>query len=301
MSNVVKTVLVTGATGFIGSHLTRRLVREGWNVHAIVRPGSNLHLLKTVRTKVSIHVHDETTEGMLKILEAAKPDIVFHLASFFLAKHKPKDINPLLESNLIFGTQLVEAMVEHKVFSLITTGTSWQHYENKEYSPVCLYAATKQAFEDIVQYYVEACSLKVITLKLFDTYGPDDPRAKLFALIKKVAENGEQLNMSDGEQLIDLVYIDDVIEAFLVSSERFIQQKVSGYERYVITSGKPISLREVVALYSKVICKEVNIIWGGRPYRDREVMIPWDKGVLLPNWLALVPVEEGLRRIINRS
>ena len=71
-------------------------------------------------------------------------------------------------------------MKEVGVKILVNTGTSWQHYENKDYSPVNLYAATKQSFEAILQYYVEVASLKAITLKLFETYGLDDPRPNFF-------------------------------------------------------------------------------------------------------------------------
>ena len=69
-----------------------------------------------------------------------------------------------MSSNITFGTQLVEAMVANGCYQFVNTGTSWQHYENDEYNPVNLYAATKQAFEDILRYYVETSALRVITL-----------------------------------------------------------------------------------------------------------------------------------------
>ena len=162
------------------------------------------------------------------------------------------------------------------VTKLINTGTSWQHYENEDYNPVCLYAATKQAFEDMLKFYVEASELKVITLKLFDTYGPDDPRPKLFTLLRRVAEEQTELAMSPGEQLIDLVYIDDVIEGYLLAARRLMDNSVSGMEDYAISSGKQISLKELVAIYGRTIGKQLPIKWGGRSYRTREVMVSWN-------------------------
>ncbi|MDX8386447.1 MAG: NAD-dependent epimerase/dehydratase family protein, partial [Gallionella sp.] len=213
-----KIALVTGGTGFVGSNLIHRLVDIGWEVHSIVRPGSDLKVLDACIDKISLHTHDGSTEGLVNIMSAAKPEVVFHLASLFLSAHTAKDVAQLITSNVLFSSQLLEAMKESGATSLVNTGTSWQHYENKDYSPVNLYAATKQAFEAILEYYVETASLKAITLKLFDTYGPNDPRPKLFHLLEKTAQSQSILSMSPGEQLIDLVYIDDVIDAYLLAA-----------------------------------------------------------------------------------
>jgi nucleoside-diphosphate-sugar epimerase len=214
-----KTALVTGATGFIGSHLARRLVKDGWAVHAVVRSSSKRDLIHDIEHAIHFHIYDGTIDSMQGILAESRPDTIFHLASLFLSQHQPRDITALIQSNITFGTHLVEAAVVNGCFQFINTGTSWQHYENEDYNPVNLYAATKQAFEDILKYYVEAHGVKVITLKLFDTYGPDDPRPKLMNLLKRAAETGETLEMSPGEQLIDLVHVDDVVEAFCTAQE----------------------------------------------------------------------------------
>ena len=194
-------VLVTGATGFVGAHLTRRLVADGWDVHLVVGPGSDLARLGPAADRVRAHVHDGTTEGLIALVGAAGPDPVIHLASLFLAQHAPADVAGLVASNVLFGTQLVEAMAQHGVTRLLNTGTSWQQYENRDGAPVNLNAATKEAFEAVLAYYVEAQGLRVLTLKLFDTYGPDDPRPKLLTLLRRTAASQQPLAMSPGEQL----------------------------------------------------------------------------------------------------
>jgi len=292
-----KTALVTGATGFVGSHLVRRLIKKGWETHIIARSSSNLKLLEGVRDKVVVHQHDGTTNSMITIVKQSEPEVVFHLASLFLAQHTSDDIECLVQSNILFGAQLVEAMTLQGVTKLINTGTSWQHFQNEPYNPVCLYAATKQAFEDILKFYVEASGLKVITLKLFDTYGSDDPRPKLFALLRKVADEQTELAMSPGEQLIDLVYVDDVIEGYLLAAKRLISNKVSIMEEYAISSGNPISLKRLVTVYGETIGKPLPIKWGGRPYLPREVMVPCNKGKILHRWIVKVGLEEGIKRM----
>lgn len=294
-----KTALVSGATGFVGSHLVHRLITEGWETHIITRLSSSLKLLEDIRDKIIVHQHNGTTNSMIGIVREAKPEIVFHLASLFLAQHASEDIERLVQSNILFGIQLAESMTSQGVTKLVNTGTSWQHFHNEVYNPVCLYAATKKAFEDVLKFYVEASGLKVITLNLFDTYGPDDPRRKLFAFLRKVAQEQTELAMSPGEQLIDLVYIDDVVEGYLLSAKRLMDNKVSSVEEYAISSGKLISLKELVGLYGKIVKKPMPIKWGGRPYRPREVMKPWGEGKRLPGWQPRVSLKDGIAEMID--
>lgn len=301
ISGEKKVALVTGATGFVGSHLVRRLIKEGWKVHIVSRPESSLEIIKDVKGETLNHLHDGTIDGMFRIIKESKPIIVFHLASLFLAQHQPKDLEPLIKSNILFGTQLLEAMAANGVYKLVNTGTSWQHYNNEDYNPVCLYASTKQAYEAILKFYIETATLRVITLKLFDTYGPDDLRPKLFNLLKKVAEEQKPLAMSAGEQLIDIVYIDDVVEAFLIAAERLLNNNVRKYEEYAVSSGNPIKLRDLVKKFEEVIGKKLPIEWGGRPYRDREVMEPWKRGEKLYGWMPKVRLYEGIIKITEQN
>lgn len=288
--------LVTGATGFVGGHLAKRLLQAGWDVHILVRTNSTVSEQPEFG-RMTRHVHDGSTESMVACLANAKPDVVFHLASLFLSQHASKDVDGLIGSNVQFGAQLLEAMKANGCTRLVNTGTSWQHYENEGYNPVCLYAATKQAFEAILEYYVQACGIKAVTLKLFDTYGPEDLRPKLFHLLNKAAMTGEPLDMSAGEQLIDLVHIDDVTEAFLMAAQRLLDGKVGTTECYAVSSGQPLRLKDLVKLYVEVSGQTINVNWGARPYRNREVMVPWNRGVAFPGWKPGILLSEGVRSL----
>jgi nucleoside-diphosphate-sugar epimerase len=234
-------------------------------------------------------------------MSKVKPDIVFHLASLFLAQHQIGDIDELVQSNIVFGTHLIEAMIANDIYKLVITGTSWQNMDNEEYNPVCLYAATKQAFETMITYYLKVTPLKVINLKLFDTYGPSDLRPKLFSLLRKAVQEQSSLLMSPGDQQIDLVYIDDVISAYCLCAERLTSDLVMSMETYAVSSDMPISLKNLVGIYEKIGNIKLDIHWGGRPYRSREVMVPWNKGMRVPGWKPRVTLEEGIRKLLNES
>ena len=296
-----KNILVTGATGFVGSRLVMKLVDEGWNVNVVVRPKSNLQQIDELKKKITIHVFDGQIECLIDIFSKSKPLIVFHLASLFIAEHQPSDVKQLIDSNVLFGAQLIEAMFVNDCKFLINTGTSWQHMDNEPYKPVCLYAATKQAFDTILDYYVDAHNFHIYTLSLFDTYGPKDPRKKLFYLLNRYTESNDSLAMSPGEQLIDLVYIDDVIEAFIIAGELLLNSKSKRDKtEFAVSSKNPIQLKELVKVYESVVGKKVSINWGQRQYRMREVMVPWNDGKILPGWSPKVNLQNGIKMISNK-
>ena len=284
MVSPVRVALVTGATGFVGGHLAGRLMADGWETHAVVRPSSDVTILCGVLGSGNVHRHDGTTVGLIDILRSVHPVTVFHLASLVVADHSTEDVESLVQSNILFGTQLLEAMTVAGVPVIVNTGTYWQHYEGREYSPVSLYAATKQAFQDILQFYCEACGLRAMTLELPDTYGPGDTRPKLFSLLGWAARTGEILQMSPGEQLLDLLHVDDVVHGYEVAADALLSGSLPSSSQYRLSSGSLVRLKDVVELYEKATGHTVNVAWGGRLYRVREVMEPRSPVPVLPGW-----------------
>jgi nucleoside-diphosphate-sugar epimerase len=298
-----KSALITGATGFIGSHLMSHLVSNGWSVTALVRKSASPRGFAYPGGVEVVFDDAADADGSMLSNELArvKPDVVFHLASLFLAAHTPADIPNLVESNVLFGTRLLDAMTRAGLTRFVNTGTAWQYYQDKMENPVNLYAATKSAFDSIVDYYHEAAGLSTITLKLYDTYGAHDPRAKLVHLLTKAAASGEHLAMSAGGQKIDLVHVDDVVRAFALAGERLLAAAKPLHESFTVSSGDPLSLRELVGIFEKATGTKVNVGWGERPYREREVMIPFTKIVSIPGWAPKIKLEDGLRAVYAAS
>lgn len=280
---MIRRALLTGVTGFIGGVLAWRLLNDGWQVHALVRPSSDVESLPFAG-EVTFHTVEDG-QDLTPALAAAQPDVVFHLASLYLAEHRSDQVEALVRSNILFPVMLAEAMRAAGATRLINIGTAWQQFEGASYMPVNLYAATKQAAEDLLLYYADAQKLSVVTLRLFDTYGRGDKRRKLIQILIDAATTGEGLAMSPGDQIVDMTHVDDVVNGFLVAAARLLDAPEPLREIYLL-SGERHSVKQLAALVADVLQRPLTPEFGGRPYREREVMEPVAAGAqdALPGW-----------------
>ena len=215
-------IIITGATGFIGSHITKSLIAHNYEVAIIVRHTSKLDMLEEIKDKIVVYTYSNSLEELILFFKQFQADAVIHLAANFVAEHNPSQVDTLLSSNIIFSTHIMEAMQQANVKNIINTSTSWQNYENRDYCPVSLYAATKQAVEDILLYYSSACDMNVVNLVIYDSYGANDPRSKIIALFTRISESQVPLDMSPGNQQIDLLYITDIVNAYLLTLHKLL-------------------------------------------------------------------------------
>ncbi|MDX2194669.1 MAG: NAD(P)-dependent oxidoreductase [Gemmatimonadales bacterium] len=286
-------VVVTGATGFVGSHVAAALAAAGWTVHALVRPESSLATLEARGADVVVH-RCAGGPALRDAIASAAPRLVVHLASLFLAEHRPEQVAPLIDANVRYGAEVLEAATAAGCRRVLNTGTTWQHHEGRAHEPVALYAATKTAFEAILAYYVSAEGLAALTLELPDTYGPGDPRGKLVAALRARAGTADALALSPGAQRVDLLHVDDAYAGFLVAADRLCAASGGGHARFRLSGGAPRSLREVVAAAERAFGAPIPVSWGARPYRRREVMEPATVTPLLPGWSPRLTLEAGL-------
>lgn len=288
--------LVTGATGFIGSHLVEHLRAAGWEVHMLVRPSAAQS--GNFPKGVQCHSYGGKMVDVVEAFERAKPNVVFHLASLFLVQHTPAQVASMIEANLLLGTHLLQGMSDTGVKLLVNTGTSWQHFHTDTYRPVNLYAATKQAFEDILAYYADADGIRAITLLLFDSYGPGDTRKKILRILIDCLETNEELQLSPGHQILDLAHVDDLCDAFLYAAKLLSNSAHPAFASYAVSGGQRMSLREIVAALEEAAGRPLRIAWGARPYREREVMRLWD-GPPMPGWQPQVSLAQGLKELLR--
>jgi nucleoside-diphosphate-sugar epimerase len=288
-------ILVTGAAGFVGRTLVSLLKRAGHEPFALVRPGTDVACLDAL--KIPYYRDD----GVAKLSEGLRPfvpfDGVIHLASFFVSAHNEGDVSHLIESNVLFPARVIDAAVNLGAHWFIQTDTTWQHYNGKAYSPVDLYAATKQAFDSVIQFYRETAPVRFAALALSDTYGPNDTRPKLLNLWCKIAGTTQTMQMSSGLQRMELLYVDDIAEAFRLLAEHLGTGAAVPDWPYTLDTGRYPTLREVALIFEKVTGKRLPIEWGARPMRPREMMIPWHSGLSVPGWRPATTLEDGIAKV----
>lgn len=293
-------ILITGATGFIGQHLVRRLIDRGDSVSTLVRPTSQTNLIPADANILTIPEDQTQLEDMLK---DAQFDGVIHLASNYLMSHSPEDISSLIEANVTFGTRVLDATARANISFFINTGSFSQHFEGKSYCPTNLYAATKQAFQDITQYYAEVSNTNILTLELFNTFGPGDTRPKIFNLWDKAIKEGRTLDMSPGEQIIDINYIDNIIDAYCIAIKHLssANSRTFNGQTYTLTSPERMTIKELARVFAEEVKGALNINFGALPYRDRETMVPYE-GTILPDWSPRISLRDGIRHtFLNKT
>lgn len=278
-----RSALLTGVTGFLGGYAARCLIADGWQVAAVVRTSSRTELLPAA-VREQIVFYDAEHMDLREIVREAAPDVVFHLATYYTTIHSYDEIDDLIASNVTFGTKLLDAMDRNNVRRLVYARSSWQHYRGDDYEPTNLYAASKEAFDAIVRFYEAANGLQRIGLTLFDTYGEDDRRNKLLAVLPKIAAEGKRLALSPGEQQVDFVHAEDAARAFVLAGSYLAEGRTDLCGDYVVSSGTAVTLRELIRRYECLRGEQMPVDWGARPYRVREVMIPWRGGRILPGW-----------------
>jgi nucleoside-diphosphate-sugar epimerase len=289
-------IALTGATGFIGRHVARTLSEAGHEVHALARRSSNTSgLLKAAG--ISVEVSDISAAALAATLGRFSPDVVVHLAAVAAPDDSAEGVDAMIAANLGFGTALLHAARASGCSAVVNTGTYWQFRGPAASDAVSLYAATKQAYQDILEYHASAHGARALTLVLYDTYGPADPRGKLVSLFATAASTGVPLVASPGDQLIDLLHVEDAAAAFAVAVERVVTCEAGHFERRAVRSGAVISPRDLAGMVQRVLGREVPVQWGGRPHRPREIMTP-PALPILEAWQPAIGLEEGLRQVL---
>ena len=263
-------IIMTGATGYIGKKLLKKLKIAGHRVYAVVRESSDI---KGISDDIEEVIYGTPYLELYEKIRQMQPHLFISIAGYYRGQHIPEDIAKFYESNVLLPTYLTDAVVRANCRYIVHTASTQQNYGGSAFDPVNLYAASKQAFENVLQYYASVNGVTVMVLQIFDTYGADDVRNKIFNRVRQLPEGGT-LEMSPGEQKLYLCYIDDVVNA--VRGEEAVRLKV------------------FIEKYIQYTNRDLHLLWGKREYMAKEIMDPTGYGVVLPEWSPKISYEEGI-------
>lgn len=289
-------VIVTGATGYIGAQLTRRLVGDGHVVHAVLRESSDTTELRNLGDHVHLHAVAADQSQLCALMADVRPAAVYHFAGYGAAVNS--DIGELIDANIGVGLRLVEAMAQTGVRRFINASSYWQFDSKGEVAPNGLYAASKQAFREILSGYEVDGTLETAHLILYSIYGPGDSRRKLMTDL--FAARGAPLELTGGEQYLDYVYIDEVIDAFASAATQLIETpEAVRNQMFTVGTGKLTTAHELIRLFEEVSGTVVDARWGARPYLPGQIFEPMRPDMPLPGWHSSVDLRAGLEKIIQ--
>ncbi len=304
---MMKTAFITGATGFIGTNLTRELLARNFNVHIVARIASSMWRLQDIKGKIKLHNMDILEEKKLtSVVKQINPNYIFHLAAYGAYPRMQTDEKKILQTNIIGTHNLLTATLDIPYSCFINTGTSSEYgikdkpmKESDVLEPNMTYGVAKAATTLLCQHFARLHKKPIITLRPFSVYGYyEEP----FRLIPNVALNcisGKNVELSSGEQRRDFIFIEDMVEAYMKS----IENPSSDGLVLNVGSGKDVSVREIAEMIHKMIGSKNKIIFGRKKKESFETDICWQADISAIknalNWKPKTSLNVGLKKTID--
>lgn len=300
-----RTFLVTGAAGFIGANLCRRLLADGETVHGIVRPDSDLWRLDGLQGAVPLHRVDITSPGAVaEAFAAIGPQVVYHLATHGAYPFQ-RDMAQIVLSNVSGMVNVATACASTGVELLVNTGSSSEYgrksrpmREEDTLEPDSYYAVSKCAQTMLCQTLARQTGLPVVTLRLFSVYGPYEEPSRLVPTIVLRALRAEALEMAAANTARDFVHVDDVVDAYL----RVESLMAHAGEVINIGTGVQNSLQDVVDALADAMGRPVEARWGemaARPWDTSTWVADVSKANRLLGWHPRLDLSSGIGHCIE--
>ncbi len=285
------TVLLTGATGFLGSHLLEKLLHENYNVLILKRNRSNLWRINKLIHKVKVYNIDEV--AISKPFKEQKVDIVIHTATNYGRENN--NISNVLDTNLMFSIKLLETAIHFNTDTFFNTDTLSYKYLNS-------YSLSKKQFTEWLEYFSD--KIQVVNLKLEHIYGPKDDNTKFVTwLINQLLQNIPNIDLTEGKQKRDFIYIDDVVEAYIVLLKSY--KSLLSFSEFDVGTGNQVELRDfILQVYNevhKIKPTKAKLNFGAIPYRPGEPMkVEEDVGPLYKlGWKPKTSLTDGIKKTVK--
>jgi NAD dependent epimerase/dehydratase len=306
-----KRVLVTGAGGFIGSHLVDALARHGCLVRAMLHYDArahrgNLEFLDPAVLKVLEIVSGDVVDPFFVAHAVKGCEVVFHLAALIAIPHSYLAPASYVQTNVVGTLNVLEACRTQGVERLVHTSTS-ESYGTARYTPIdeehplqgqSPYSASKIGADKIAESYHLSFGLPVATLRPFNTYGPrQSARAVLPSILSQLLSGQSELHLGDIDPVRDLTFVGDTVEAFMKIAEcdAALGQVVH------IGTGRGVKVGQLAELAMKIVGRSVPIVCDPKRVRPaksevRTLLCDAGKAKRLMDWQPRINLETGLEQ-----
>lgn len=300
-----KRVLVTGGSGFIGSHLTRRLVHEGADVAVVTKYNSvmdNVRLTDVWESITPVEA-DVRNQDSLRLVGDFKPHVIYHLAAYNHVGDSFTHVNEALDCNVRGTANVVEAWDGYERFVYISSSEVYGHQQTVPFvesmcpNPVSPYAVGKYGGELYCRMKIELGDSRIAIVRPFNAFGPyQSPRAVIAEIVLTCLQ-GRPVRSTEGKQTRDFNFVENLVDGFLLAGSK---EEALG-ESINIGSGKEISIRDLIELIHKKTGGSSELHIGSLDYRPTEIWRMFADSTQareLLGWEPRVSFEEGLGRTI---
>jgi nucleoside-diphosphate-sugar epimerase len=296
-------LLVTGSSGFIGSAVVKAFINEGYNVYSLARPNSKI---KDFGVNI-IRIKENTIKEFKLALQSKEFDFVINLASYGV-RRGDNDFQEMIDGNVNLLANLMFALA-NKPKMIINVGSCSEYGfieegkfidETTALSPVTLYGATKAATALIGNSLALLHEVKFITLRLFGVYGEGEADYRLLPYVVNNLKNNKMIELTSGEQKRDVLYIDDVVNAFLYAIKKY--KNLPSNTTYNVCSGRPVRVKDFVEHITLRMNKSFELLkWGAIDRPDEPKWLIGDNSLFKKHtgWDAQFSMEEGLDKAID--
>ena len=286
-----KTILLTGATGYLGSNLAKALVAKGHKLIILKRKNSSLLRIKSIIPMV-VFYNIENLDYSVPFKANKNIDAIIHAATCY-GRHDETPIE-VLGANTAFPLRLMVAAKEAGVGIFINTDTILDKYLN-------LYSLSKSQLLDWGKFFSIHNKMFFVNMRLEHFYGPGDEDSKFtMHVMNSCLKNVPELKLTLGEQKRDFIYIDDVVSAYLMILEK-VEEFSDFFNEFHVGSGIAVSIRDFVEKVHRMTASQTYLAFGRVPYRKGEVMNSHANIEPLVNlgWFCKTNLEEGLKLVIE--
>jgi UDP-glucose 4-epimerase len=301
-------VLVTGAAGFIGSHLTRRLVDEGAEVHALTGEVSSVYpgRLLDLRGRIKLHEGNITDRtAMEAVAKQVRPEIVFHLAAYTHVGKSWYRVDECIQSNIQGTANLLLALEDTGYERFVYTGTSEIYgdievpfREDATVNPISPYAVSKYSGERLCRMYQQGMGWPIVLVRPFNAYGPAQSPDRIIPETIVRALRGQDMDLTTGEQTREFNYVEDIADGYVRLGTT---AGIEG-ELFNIGGGEEISIRDVVVTILDLLGNPITPNFGALEHRPNEIWRMYCDSTKARKRLGWEPkntLREGLAKTID--
>ncbi|EKD93861.1 MAG: NAD-dependent epimerase/dehydratase [uncultured bacterium] len=301
-----KKVLITGASGFIPSYLTKRLLQLGYHVSITTRYKSIINKERLCEVWDDLHVieADIRNQDSLRQIALLKPDIIIHMAAYNHVGDSFKNVSEALDVNCKGTANILEAYQDYERLIYTSTSEIYGYQEEVPFReemlprPISPYAIGKYSGELYCQMKMRMMNKPIVILRPFNTFGPyQSSKAVIGEIIEKLLKN-QPIEATEGKQTREFNYVDDIVDGFVKAVE--VPEAVGKIIN--LGNGREVPIRELITTLHSLTNSRSDLRFGVLPLRPTEI---WrmcadnSKAREILRWFPAVSFEEGLKRTIE--